>query len=159
MRIPPLTNRYILFIIGYGVAILGWLTPEENSIWIVGLLGWGLAYLLTGLFIRQRWGGRTLSTRMTIVVAPVVGALIGVAATGLTFLLMLMKNVQHSHLVLDFPSEVVLGILQRAPLWAAAGLFATLAFVLIYLTFRRSEPDDETNRQAWHRPDHSRMAK
>jgi hypothetical protein len=158
MTIPPLTNRYILFVIGYGVLILGWLTPEENSVWVVSLLGWGLAYLLTALFIRQRWGGRIMRDRVWIPLLILLGAITGLAAAGLTFLLTLMKNVQHSHLVLDFPNEVTLGILERAPLWAAAGLFVNLAFVLIYLTLRRSEPDDETDGRTWHRPDNRRVA-
>ncbi|MCI0714580.1 MAG: hypothetical protein L0154_30780 [Chloroflexi bacterium] len=157
MRIPPLTNRYILFAIGYGVLILGWLTPEESTVWVVGMLGWGLAYLLAGLFIRQRWGGRKLRDRIWIPLAIMLGAIIGLAAAGLTFLLMLMKNVQHSHLVLDFSNEITLGILERAPLWAATGLFANLAFVLIYLTVRRREWDDETDGRTWHRPDYHRM--
>lgn len=158
MRIPPLTNRYILFVIGYGVLMLGWLTPEENTVWLVSLLGWGLAYLLVGLFIRQRWGADHVRDSVWIPLTVLLGAFTGLAAAGLTFLLMLMKNVQHSHLVLDFPNEITLGILQRAPLWAGAGLFANLAFVLTYLTLRRSEPDDETDRRTRPRPDHHRMA-
>jgi hypothetical protein len=136
LTIPSLTNRYIVGCLGYGVVILGWLTPEGNAVWFASLLGVGLAYLLLGLGLQHWWGGHTLSCKHWMPLSILLGLGGGLAASLCTFLLMLIKNVQHSHLVLDFPSEVLLGTLERTPAWMVAGGLIHLALLLIYIAFR-----------------------
>jgi hypothetical protein len=131
LTIPPVTNRYILIIIGYGVFILGWLTPEGSAVWPVVLLGLGFTYLLLGLAIRSRWGGRDLSAKIWVPGGIALGALAGLATNLITFFLMLMKNAQHSHAELDFPNEITIGLLELIPYWMLAGLLFHLAMVLL----------------------------
>lgn len=130
LTIPPLTNRYILMMIGYGVLLLGWLTPEDDTVWLVSLLGTGLAYLVLGLVVRGQWGGRTLAPVVWIPGMIFLGALAGLLSASFTFLLMVMKNVQHAHLVLDFHPSVTVGMLARIPAWMAAGALLHLGLVL-----------------------------
>ena len=133
VTIPPVTNRYILIMIGYGVIILAWLTPEGAAVWPVVLLGMGLTYLSIGLAIRSRWGGRNVRATMWIPGGILLGAVAGLVTNLTTFFLMLMKNAQHGHAQLDFPNEVTLGLLELIPYWMAAGLLLHLALVLVTL--------------------------
>jgi hypothetical protein len=133
LTIPRLTNRFVLMMIAYGVVLLAWLTPEGNAIWLVSLLGTILAWAGLWSVVRSRWGNCRLSPRLWIPGSLVFGGVAGFSSALATIWLMLMKNVQHSHSFLDFPSEVVVGILARSPVWALAGFLVGGAFVLARL--------------------------
>lgn len=96
---------------------------------LVAVLGatWSLGII--SLAVMNYYGGRSINGRWLWFVFPSLGCLAGFLASGMSFLLMLFKNVQHSHLTPDFPNETLLGILARAPAWALAGGLFGLAFV------------------------------
>lgn len=131
--IPKLTNRYILMMIGYGLILMMWLTLEENTVWIVSILGMGLAYGLVWLVIRGQWAGRTLPAQTWLWGGILLGIVGGLGSVLMTTLLMLMKNAQHSHASLDFPSEVVAGLWEITPYWILAGLVFNTGLVLFIL--------------------------
>ena len=143
LKVPERSNRYILALILYSVIILAWLTPENDSVWLVSLLGTGLALLLVGLAVQTWLGGKSLRPAWWILLGLSAGAITGISAALLTALLMVMKNVQHSHLVLDFPADVVSGILERIPIWTLAGLLVGAAGVLLIIAFYRSDDSPE----------------
>lgn len=149
LTIPESSTRFRLLLISYGLVILIWLTPEGNDVRLVSLLGWGLAYLMVALAIMERFGGAHYPARRWIPAAIGAGLVNGFSAALLTVLLMLMKNVQHSHLALDFPADVVWGILRRGPVWAVAAIFVNLAGVLLYISWQggTSEIRNDTKTQ------------
>ncbi len=131
--IPPLTNRYILMMIGYGLILLMWLTLEENTVWVASILGMGLAYGLIWLVMRGQWGGQTFAPKLWLSGGVLLGIVGGLASVFMTTVLMFMKNAQHSHASVDFPSEVVTGIWSLTPYWIFAGLIFNTAVVLFVL--------------------------
>lgn len=133
--IPKLTNRYILLMIGYGLLLLMWLTLEESTVWVASVLGAVLAYGLKWLILRGQWGARTLAPRTWISGGIGLGLIGGLGTVFMTTVLMFMKNAQHAHANLDFPSEVITGLWSLAPFWMLAGLFVNLGIVLLIMTF------------------------
>ena len=144
-NLPPLTNRYILCVIGFGVIIMLWLTIEENTVWVASALGAILAYALKWLILRGQWGGRTFAPRIWLVGGVGLGLLGGLGAVFMTTVLMVMKNAQHSHANLDFPSAVITGIWARTPYWLGAGLFVNLGIVLLILALYSPGEHSEIN--------------
>jgi hypothetical protein len=107
--------------IGYGAILLLWLSTEENAVWLTVLLGTGLALVVEGLFITHRLGDKTLGWRIWMPGIILLGVITGLASVFGTILLMVFKNVQHSHAAPDFSRDVVEGIFQLAPAWALSG--------------------------------------
>lgn len=101
----------------YGAILLGWLTPEENGVVSVTLLGVG-ASLLIGIGAYHRL---PQSLRHSPLGLPLWGALIGAGSTLTTILLMFFKTALHSHLFPDYPLFLMLAMLERLPSWALAG--------------------------------------
>jgi hypothetical protein len=70
----------------------------------------------------------------------VLGLLLG-AADGLgtsvaTAVLMFFKNARHAHVFPDYPAGMIIAVLERAPLWAAAGALAGLSIGLAWLALQ-----------------------
>lgn len=118
---PPFGDQHRYLAIFYGVVVLIWLTTESAHVLLTTLLGLGLALLIVILSALYRLGGRCYTARWWIPTFIVGGILVGALTPLTTFLLMLFKNVQHSHLYPDFPNSVMFGIVGRAPIWAIAG--------------------------------------
>jgi hypothetical protein len=127
LRLPQQTLIHNLMAIGYGGVLLVWLSTESTNILLTSTLGFGLGILIVGLGILHRWGGRELKWPAIIA----AGAVLGICSAFTTFFLMIFKNTQHSHVVPDFSSEVVFGILARMPAWGLAGALVGGAIVLI----------------------------
>lgn len=132
LTLPPKPDAPPYTAVFYGVILLIWLTSESKNILLTTLLGTGLAILITHLALIHRFGGQTLSFRRYFPLALGLGAWLGLFASLTTSLLMVIKNVQHSHLYPDFSGEVVLGIWQRIPAWSLAGLLIAAALTLAY---------------------------
>lgn len=105
--------------LGYGLLVFLWLTPEQDSVWLVALLG------LAGAFVTASH----LSVRFRLML-PLWGAFVGtggaLAAAGLMFL----KTALHAHPFPDFPTLLMLAIIERAPAWGLAGALAGTSLLL-----------------------------
>lgn len=118
---------------GYGLLIFIWLSPEDNAVWPVALIGLGLALLSTVWLIQRRLGGSVFPARYVLIGGILLGGIVGLggalSATGLMF----FKNALHAHVFWDFPPAMVLAMLTRAPSWALAGGLAGLGIGCLWL--------------------------
>ncbi len=130
LAVPAYPKRLSLLTLVFGIVVFLWLTPED-SVWLVSVLGAGLALILAahGLF---KWSaGRVFPARVWFPGAVLLGAAVGAGATVMTMLLMLMKTSLHNHLYPDYSIGVMGGIVQRIIPWTAAGALVGLAAALI----------------------------
>lgn len=136
MTIPHRSRRLLLASLAYlGIMVL-WVGPED-SIWAAAVLGATGALLGAANLVTLRLGGRALRQAHWLLLATLGGALTGLATSGITAALMLIKTAVHAHgPFTDYPAHVVLGILARAPLWGLSGLLAGAAFGLLMLALR-----------------------
>jgi hypothetical protein len=128
--VPPYPKLLTLLTLLFGAFVFLWLGTEEDSVWLVSLLGLEIALLPTlhGLF---RFAGRTFSARVWIGTAVSLGALVGAGAGVGTILLMLMKTSMHSHVFPDYPFPLIRGVFERLPAWTVAGALVGLAGALL----------------------------
>lgn len=122
-----------------GLVTLIWLSLEDNHTAPVTLLGLALAALITGLFTFDKLGGRRIPGRVVPVAALMLGAVVGLTTSVTTALLMFFKTALHAHLYPDFPPGLILAILQRGPLWLAAGALAGLGIGLLWQVWRNTQ--------------------
>lgn len=116
------------FLIGlYGLALFFWIGQEDTTLAPVLALGAGLpALLMFRYFMRSN-----LPARRAHLTLGMVGLLAGGAVPLVTSLLIALKVALHSHTHPDYAPAVVLDLLSRLPLWAAAGLLLGLALALL----------------------------
>lgn len=134
--------------IGVGVATFAWLSVEDTSTLPVAALGllMALCGMLLWLTAQPDWQPSTLTLSLT-------GGLIGALGVFTTTVLMFVKTAWHSHIAPDYPSLMMLAMLERAPAWAVAGLCVGLALALLRPLFypqRELEPPIALQQ----RPDH-----
>lgn len=134
MRLPIITNRLRLLGLGIGLAAFLWLSPEDNQVWPVVLLGTALGVIGTALAVANRFGGRVIPAWGIIPALALLGAVTGAASTLAAVMLMFLKTALHSHSYPDYPPGLMLAMLERLPAWALAGLLAGIAAGL----FRRA---------------------
>lgn len=137
MRLPRPGRRSRLLILAYGVAVFLWLSIEDIVIWPVTLFGLGLATIIMLVLMLKNLGGRTISARSVPFLSTLTGALIGLGSSLAVAGLMFFKNARHGHLFPDYPVEMMLAILQRAPAWTVAGGLIGLSLGLVWLARRR----------------------
>lgn len=141
MRQVPSRRRWLRWLtLGYGILTLLWLSREDNDVAAAALLGCGLPVLLAAFEATGRLGGRLISRRYVLAGGVALGALTGLATALSVAGLMLFKNALHSHFFLDYPPHIILGILQRAPVWTLAGALAGLGLALAWLVVK---PDSD----------------
>jgi hypothetical protein len=117
--------KYTVMAIGYGALLLMWLSFEDGTVFIVSILGAGLS-----LMIVLRWFGRR-PIRHRIAGFVLLGATVGFLAVWTTVTLMIFKNAWHAHAAVDFPGEVVVGIVERVIPWTISGALLGGALALI----------------------------
>jgi hypothetical protein len=139
MRIPIRGRRARWLTLVYGLLLFLWLSPEDNQVWPVAVLGWGLAALTIIMTLVGRIGGQMIPNRYLLPGAGLLGALIGLGASLAAVALMLFKNAMHAHLFLDFPPGLMIATLERAPVWALAGALAGLGLGLAWLAVKPLE--------------------
>jgi hypothetical protein len=142
VKIPTRSRRLLLVSLAYLGVVTFWVGPED-SIWAAAVLG-GLGALLGMLnIVTLRLGGREFSPVRWLLLATLGGGFTGLAASGVTAALMVIKTAVHSHgPFTDYPPDVVMAILMRAPLWAAAGLLLGAAYGLIALLIYPLNPQN-----------------
>lgn len=141
MRLPQPGRWSRLLALGYGVALFVWLSVEDTATWSAALFGLGLSSLIAILLTLDKIGGRWLAERYVPVFGVLLGAVIGLGSSPAAAVLMFFKNARHAHIFPDYPVGMILAVLERAPLWAAAGALAGLSIGLAWLALRRV--DDE----------------
>ena len=125
-----------LLALGYGIALFVWLSVEDTASWPAAVFGLGLSSLIVILLTLDKIGGRRLAGRYLPVFGLLLGALIGLGSSPAAAVLMFFKNARHAHIFLDYPAGMILAVLERAPLWAAAGALAGLSIGLAWLALR-----------------------
>jgi hypothetical protein len=136
MRLPTLTPAVRSGAVGYGLLVFLWLSPEDNHVWPVALLGAGLAVVAGGVFAANRFGGRWIPARWILPGAALAGLVAGAGGALAAAGLMLLKSGLHSHLFPDYPLPMILAMLERAPAWGLAGLLASAALALLWMDRR-----------------------
>lgn len=124
-------------VMSYGLLLFLWFTPEDNQVWPVTLLGWGMAGLAVFMTLVNKLGGRPIPARYIAPLTLVLGVLVGLGSSIATAGLMFFKNALHAHLFFDFPTPMMLAILERAPYWGLAGGLAGLGAALAWLALRQ----------------------
>lgn len=136
LHIPAGGRKTRWLILFYGMAVFLWLGPEDTSIIPVTLLGGGLSALIVFVWTLHKAGGSAIPARWVPVIAMVLGGATGLGASAFTVGLMFFKNARHAHVFLDYPVGLMLAIVERAPVWAAAGGLLGLAVSLLWLARR-----------------------
>ncbi|MEO8612201.1 MAG: hypothetical protein ABI690_30180 [Chloroflexota bacterium] len=136
IHIPTPNRRIRLVVMAYGLLLFLWFTPEDNQVWPVTLLGWGLAGLVVFMALVNKFGGRQIPARYVVPLLTVLCVLVGLGSSIATAGLMFFKNALHAHLFFDYPTPMLLAILERAPYWGIAGGLAGLGAALAWLALR-----------------------
>ena len=105
--------------LGYGFLVFVWLTPEQDSVWLAALLGLGGAFV-TAAHSRVRF-------RLML---PLWGAFVGASGAFAAAGLMFLKTALHAHPFPDFPTLLMLAMIERAPAWGVAGTLVGAGLLL-----------------------------
>jgi hypothetical protein len=141
IQLPRRGSRARLAALACGIAIFVWLGPEDTQVWPVAVLGTVTAALAVWLWTLGRLGGMPVSARHMALLAALLGAVTGLAASIITAALMLLKNAYHAHFFPDYPPALMGAMIQRAPAWALAGMLAGLAIALAWQALAAPESD------------------
>jgi hypothetical protein len=141
MRLPRPGRWLRWLMLGYGVAVFIWLAVEDVSTWPVTVFGWALALLISVLITLDKLGGRRLAARRAPLLSGFVGLTVGLGSSVAVTVLMFFKNARHGHLFPDYPPGMMLAMLERAPVWAAAGGLIGLGLGLGWLALRRGHDE------------------
>jgi hypothetical protein len=138
--VTPANGRLRTISLSYGLLLFVWLTPEDNTVWPVALLGIGLALLSAVWLLKRRLGGSAFSARYVPMGGALLGGIVGLggalACTGLMF----FKNALHAHAFWDFPPAMVVAMLTRTPSWALAGGLVGISAGLLWLWRKNITP-------------------
>lgn len=136
-HLPRPDGRLRAVIIGCGFLVFIWLSPEDNhTIPVIGV-GLVLTLVLTLRWVLRNLGGKSFPIRYLPLVGLIIGAVVGLGTSVTTAGLMFFKNALHAHIFLDFPPNMMLAILGRAPFWATAGALGGLGIGILCLAWSK----------------------
>ncbi len=133
------SRRLRLLTMGYGLLLFIWLSPEDNAVWPVALIGLGLALVSLIWLIRRRLGGSTFPAQYVPISGALLGGIVGLGGALSSAGLMFFKNALHAHVFWDFPPGMVVAMLTRAPSWALAGGLAGLGMGCLWVWRRGAD--------------------
>lgn len=145
LTVPDLIKPLRWLTILVGIALLLWLSREENSVRSVTLYGLTVSALGLALWLSDRFAGWRIPGKLLPVFAALTGALLGLSTGLVTAGLMLFKSALHNHVFPDYPPTLMGAILERIPTWTMAGAFAGLALALLWLAFRPQETEKSSS--------------
>jgi hypothetical protein len=137
LQLPKPNRRIRLFIIGYCLVLFVWFTPEDHHVWPATVLGLGMAALLVIWNVLSKLGGKIIPRQYVVLGAVILGVLVGAGTSVATAGLMFFKNALHAHLFVDYPTPLLLAVLERAPGWGLAGGLAGFGAALAWLSLRQ----------------------
>ena len=135
IRVPSPGRRARLLTLAYGFTLFGWFSLEDLTVWPVTLFGFGLATLIILYSLSGKIGGKIIAAAYIPVLGGLTGSLIGIGSSVVVAGLMFFKNARHAHLYPDYPVEMILAMLERAPAWAIAGVLLGLSLGLGWLAW------------------------
>jgi hypothetical protein len=112
--------------LAYGIIVFLWMTPEDNNVLSVTVLG-VVGTIIAAAHFAFRFSGRQVPH---LAIIP-FGGMIGGGAAVVTAFLMFLKSAAHAHIFPDYPPLLILGMLERVPAWTLAGALVGLAAALI----------------------------
>jgi hypothetical protein len=124
----------------YGLLLFVWLSPEDNTVWPVAILGVGLALLSLTWLVRRRLGGSAFPARYMLLSAALLGGIVGLGGALASSVFMFFKNALHAHAFWDYPPLMVVAMLTRAPGWALAGVLAGLGIGCMWIWYKTLRP-------------------
>lgn len=148
MKIPFPGRRTRLIAIGYGLALFQWMSVEDNAVWPAALYGLGLAALIVNLTLLDKMGGKHIPLRYLAFAGALWGALLGLGTSLAVTGLMFFKNAVHAHFFLDYPPELMLAMLRRAPVWTAAGSLIGIGLTLVWLSIHSKKHERTSEEMA-----------
>lgn len=119
-----------------GAVIFFWSGLEDNDQIAVTILGIWLSISLISLWIINH---KALPTSNRATWALILGAGMGILTSLCVAGLMLFKNLRHSHVFPDYPFEMILNILTRAPFWAVGGMCIIFGIFLLIRSFMKQD--------------------
>lgn len=140
LTIPRHKNRDTVIAIGYGAVLMFWFSSENANVWLVSLLGTGLAVILIRLLILRWLGGKSLAMRQWMPGAVLLGLSVGFSAVWCAIGLMIFKNAWHAHAYPDFPTSVITEMAQRSFAWTLAGGLIGGSLALFKIAVRPATP-------------------
>ena len=133
--VTPPNGRLRTITLVYGLLLFVWLSPEDNAVWPVALLGLGLALLTMVWLIRRQFGNSVFTARYVAIAAALLGGIVGIGAALSAAGLMFFKNALHAHAFWDYPPAMVVAMLFRAPSWALAGALVGIGTGFLWLRY------------------------
>ena len=133
--VPPPNGRLRTITLVYGLLLFVWLSPEDNAVWPVALLGLSLALLTMVWLVRRRLGNTAFPARYVPIAAVLLGGIVGIGAALSAASLMFFKNALHAHAFWDYPPAMVVAMLSRAPSWALAGALVGIGTGFLWLRY------------------------
>lgn len=138
LTLPAQSRMLTLLTYVIGLAFFVWLGSADESAWGATALGALLPALFLANFLLRRFGGQSLALRKVMLLIAASGLLAGCAAPLVAAILMAIKV---SLSVALYPPELVLGMLERTPLWALIGLAVGVGLALtVYARHRPAAP-------------------
>jgi hypothetical protein len=114
-----------------GLCVFLWLGVEDTHTLPVALLGSAAALCAVLMWVASQGGFQALSGSPAVGLV-LMGGLVGALAALTTTVLMFVKTAWHSHIALDYPPLMMLAMLERAPVWALAGVFVGAAAAALW---------------------------
>lgn len=106
------------------------MSVEDTSVVPPVALGLSISLLIAAFQLKKNE-----SLRSGLLVAALVGAIVGLGTAFAAALLMLVKTGWHAHIFPDYPLGMILDVLRRAPAWALAGGLIGLGMGFLRLRF------------------------
>ncbi|MCA9910276.1 MAG: hypothetical protein KC519_16570 [Anaerolineae bacterium] len=130
----------------WGTAILVWLSLEDSSPVPVAILATGASLLLLGTQVLHRVTLDAVNERYIFPISAAFGALSGASTAITTAILMLLKTGMHAHGVPDYSFVQMMGMVERAPLWALAGALLAIGIALAVQSVKLQAGASDTSR-------------
>lgn len=144
MSRPVRVLRWVTLV--WGAAILVWLSLEDSSPVPAAILAAGVSLLLISTQMLRWKKLNTVNAGYIFPIAALFGALSGASAAITTALLMLLKTGMHAHGVPDYAFAQMLGMIERAPVWALAGALLAIGVALAVQRVKPQAGASDTSR-------------
>jgi hypothetical protein len=116
----PLWLRWTLILVS--TVIFFWTGAEDDRVWVAALLGTAFSGVSLAHWLTDAIAGRLLTGWQIWATWATFGGLTGGLGIFATVILMAFKDARHAHPFPDYPTGLLAATLDRAPIWALAGV-------------------------------------